>query len=69
MHVDKSADLITMATAARLLGLTYQGARDLLLRGRLDGGRDDRGHWWIRARSVRRYARQRMAARMEAVAR
>ena len=69
MHMDKSGELITLATAARLMGVSYQGARDLLLRGRLDGGRDNRGHWWIRARSVRRYVRQRLAARMQTVAR
>jgi hypothetical protein len=68
MHVDKNPSLITMASGARLLGVTYQGARDLLLRGKLDGGRDRDGHWFIRTRSVHGYIRQRTAAKLRALA-
>ena len=68
MHLDKNPDTITLATAARLLSVSYQAARNLLLRGQVDGGRDEHGHWWVKARSVQRYAQRRMSARMQSIA-
>ena len=38
---------ISLTIAALRLRISYQTARDWVLRGQLDGGRDELGHWFV----------------------
>lgn len=54
---------VTVSDAALRLRQGYWATRDLLLRGELCGGRDDRGRLYVEADSVERLLRQRARQR------
>lgn len=53
---------MTLAQAARVLGLSWAQTYRLLLLGRLEARQDHRGHWQVAAASVRRYQARRERA-------
>ena len=52
-------DQLSLARAALRLSLTYHQVRELLLRGRLHGGVDGNGRFWVDASDVERLLSQR----------
>lgn len=49
-------DRIPLAEAAFRLRLSYHQVRTLVLRGELEGGHDESGHWFVTREGVQRVA-------------
>jgi len=46
---------VTVATAALMIGRSYNQVLRLIMIGSLAGGRDDRGRWWVDAADLQRF--------------
>ena len=53
---------LSLTDAALRLGLGYHQTRDLLLRGRLRGGKDEAGRYFVDARDLERVRRERVVS-------
>lgn len=56
---------IPLSAAAMKLGLSYGQARNMLLRGDLEGGRDRYGRLFVASREIRRLLAERDVARRQ----
>jgi hypothetical protein len=55
------SDRVSLSKAALLLRKTYHQVRALVLSGRLKGGVDDAGRWYVDGRDLKRQVRQALA--------
>jgi hypothetical protein len=55
-------DGISVSDAALKLGVSYWRARDMLLRGDLQGGKDERGRYYVDQTSLNRMRKRQRAA-------
>jgi hypothetical protein len=58
-------DRIPLAEAAFCLKLTYHQVRALVLRGDLEGGQDELGHWFVTREGLQRLAATSGSARTD----
>lgn len=51
---------LTIAEAGTELRKTYNQVLRLVMLGRLEGGRDAQGRWWVDAKGLERYRREQL---------